>query len=294
MTSDRPFERAAIVGGAGAVGRLFAALLRETRTPLLLVDRREPPPEPGVTAIAADILRPGPVLLRELTSCDLVLLATPENIAISAVSGLGSALLGSTLLVDTLSVKSGFAEALAQSGFAGECLGINPMFAPDLGFAGRGVIITPYRDGPAARRFAGLMAERGALLSRMSADEHDRVCAALQVATHAAVLGFGMALRALDYDPGRMEALMPPPHRALLALLARMLAADPAVYHDIQAANPHAALMREQLQKAQQALDQRIAEGPEAFAATLNSLRGMLATSQVDYAALCARLFAVK
>lgn len=288
MNTAPSFRRAALVGGAGAVGRLLHTLLQEAGTPTVLVVDRQL--HSGTVGVEADILDAPQAVLQQIAACDVVILALPEDAAVAALGVLAPALPATALLVETLSVKTGFAAALAQGPYRGGCLGINPMFAPDLGFRNRGVIVTPHSAGPKDAQFRRLMSDCGARLVEMTADEHDRACAALQGATHAAVLGFGGALLQAGYEPHKLEAIMPPPHRVLLALLGRILAGEPAVYHDIQAANPHAAAMRARLLEAQRELDRSIQAGPDAFARQLDATRGMLSGSGTDYAALCSAL----
>jgi prephenate dehydrogenase len=52
---------------------------------------------------------------------------------------------------DTLSVKSRLCELLRSRGEDLEAVGLNPMFAPSLGLAGRPVAVVAERDGPRTR-----------------------------------------------------------------------------------------------------------------------------------------------
>jgi prephenate dehydrogenase len=296
VTNPGPFAAAVVVGGRGAVGRLLAQTLAAAGTTSLTTVDPSPAPapaaEPGIHLVA-DVTRPGPRVAAALAAADLVVLAIPEQVALAAAGPLLAAMKPGSLLVDTLSVKSRFAAAVAARATGVERLGVNPMFAPGLGFAGRSVVAVPYAAGPRAEAFLDLLAGRGARVTRLGAEAHDRACAALQVATHAALLTFGMALRAAGYDLGSVEGLMPPPHRTMLALLARLLGADPEVIRDIQAANPWAGEMRGRLRAAHEELERIVAGGDPArfheLAAELREIFG----DRGDYAELCARLFAV-
>jgi prephenate dehydrogenase len=294
MPREAAFRNVAIIGGRGAVGRLFNEVLTASGAVTLLLDNKPLPGDVPSNVLAIDILNARAEALQPLSACDLVILATPEHVAIEALESIAGVVDPGALLVETLSVKTGFARQVSTTDIRCECLGVNPMFAPDLGFHGNSVIATPHRAGARSGPFQQLMSDHGARVVVMTPDDHDRACASLQVATHAAILGFGHALLAAGYDARVMTEIMPPPHRTLLALLSRLLAGEPAVYHDIQVANPHARMMREQLRQAQLELDSIVDAGPEAFARELEALRGLLATSDLDFAALCARLFAVR
>jgi prephenate dehydrogenase len=284
-----------VIVGGGAVGRLLAASLLAAGTRgVLLVDPRALQPPDGALAVVDDICRPSPRTLQAIEASDLVVLATPEPVALEAVGVLLPRMRTGGLLVDTLSVKSRFAAALAGRATRAELLGINPMFAPSLGFAGRSVVAVPYAAGQSADAFIDFISAQGSTVVRLSAEQHDRVCAALQVATHAAVLGFGLALQASGHDVATAQQIAPPPHRALLALVARILAADPEVYRDIQAANPFAAEMRARLVEAHHRLGEVVAtDDPHQFAAMVAQLRSMFAGAETDYARYCGRLFEV-
>ena len=296
--TDNPFARAVIVGGSGAVGSLLARALTGAGTPhLLLVDRRPPsaPPSDAATSAVGDILRPSDEILRWIRSSDLVVLATPEPVAIESLNCLLPAMKPDSLLVDTLSVKGRYALALTARPTRTELLGVNPMFAPELGFEGRSVVAVPYRGGPQSDAFLGLITAWGSDVVCLSAESHDQACAALQIVTHASVLAFGMALAAGGYDIAAAERIMPPPHRTMLALLARIVAADPEVYRDIQSANPAAARARAGLVDAHRRLERIVAsDDPEPFHRLIGELREVLRGAQTDYAGLCARLFEIK
>lgn len=300
MSLEAPFRSATIVGGSGRVGSLFVRALAAAGTrDLVVVDRREPAASHSGTAtfLQGDIARATEGVLRRVGSCDLVILATPEPVAIEALDALLPSLKSGSLLVDTLSVKGRFAQALESPptrATEAELLGVNPMFAPDLGFAGRSVIAVPYRAGPRAETFLAFVAAQGSEVVRLSVEAHDQACAALQVVTHASILAFGMALAAGGYDVAAVERIMPPPHRTMLALLARIVAADPEVYRDVQAANPAAARARADLVDAHRRLERIVGcDDPEPFHRLIGELRELFRDARTDYAGLCARLFEV-
>ena len=55
------------------------------------------------------------------------------------------------------------------------------------------------------------------------------------------------ALAELDIDIADLDRIAPPPHAALLSLLARITSGAPEVYWDVQAANPYAPAARHAL-----------------------------------------------
>ncbi len=293
MTDGPPFSRIVIVGG-GKVGRLFARELQSASgCGGVIID-------PGAAVEASGAFRLLRQDIRELTSdskrvlgdADVVMLAVPERIATEAVEVLAGVLRPDALLVETLSVKSPFAASLKKVAAPFEILGVNPMFAPDLGIRGNGFVVVPYAAGARSEAFIGFLTFAGANIARMTSEEHDRVSAVMQAGTHAALLAFGIALRECRYDIAAVECIMPPPHRLLIAMLARLVRSNPEISRDVQCANPYARDVREQLREAHASLEKILAsDDTHAFQDLYASLGGLMPEAGSAYAQLCARLF---
>ncbi|WP_311137426.1 prephenate dehydrogenase/arogenate dehydrogenase family protein [Streptomyces sp. I6] len=204
-------RRCVVVGGAGAVGRLFAERLLAGGARVAVADTVEPGGEPaGTHYVRGDVTAPGARLEADLGHADLVVLAVPDAVALAAVPGLARVLRPDALLVDTLSVKQPVTAALRAHAPAVQAVGLNPMFAPALGFEGRPVAAVVVNDGPRVGALLELVGSWGARVVPMDAAEHDRLAGASQALTHAAVLGFGLALTRLGPDMGRIREIAPP------------------------------------------------------------------------------------
>lgn len=275
-----PLRRGVIVG-AGAVGAMFAGHLRDSGMRICLVDTRTPPWSPteaGYRWLTGDITHIDVAVGHELGEADLVLLAVPEPVAVAAVGHVAAFLRPGTVLADTLSVKSQIAAAAHTVPDTVEMVSLNPMFAPALGIAGRAVSAVVLHDGPGVRRLLDLVTDWGARVVRQSAIDHDRLTGATQVLTHAAVLAFGLALVELNVDLPALVEVAPPPHAAMLSLLARIASGVPEVYWDIQRANPQAQVARSALAQAIERLSTVVTDGDEkAFAMDIDQLSGLFA-----------------
>lgn len=241
-------ERAIILGGHGGVGTLVGGCLEAHGVEVVAIDR-VPPADQRRRWVCDDVAAPAPATLQAVEDADLVVLALPEAVAIRAISRLAAHLRPAALLVDTLSVKSAFLAAVAELRLRCEIIGINPLFAPSLGWPGQAVAQVTVVGGPRARWFLQLFEHAGARVVALAPHDHDRLLAPVQVLAHAAVLAFGTALHELAADALPAGAA-PPPHRLLLSLLARILGGAPHAYWDIQASNPHAAAVRAALAAA--------------------------------------------
>jgi prephenate dehydrogenase len=285
--------RCVVVGGAGAVGGMFVDLLLGAGADVCVVDASPPRQDAWrCTFECGDITAISPRLEAELRRADLVLLAVPEEVAITAVGPVARALEPGALVADTLSVKSAVVAALDAEARHVEALSLNPMFAPSLGIDGRAVAAVIVHDGPRTGELLGLLGSRGGHVVEVSAREHDELTAVTQALTHAAVLAFGLALEDLDVDVRALGELAPPPHLTLLALLARIASGQPETYRDVQAANPYAPRARAALANGVRRLADVIDSGSEAdFGALLAQLGARLGPDDDHYRELCADIF---
>lgn len=280
MSGVQTIGRVVVAGGSGAVGTLFAESLQDSGNDVVIVDRDTPGPSHRVTRfVRGDISDPGADVADVVRTADAVLLSVPEPVALVAVGRLVGTLRPDALIVDTLSVKSTVVAALhAAATVTGstEALSLNPMFAPSLGFAGHSVASVVVRDGRRGRALHDLIEQWGARVVTVTADQHDRVAAAAQALTHASVLAFGAALAELDVDIADLDRLGPPPHTALLSLLARIASGTPEVYWDVQAANPYAPAARRALARGVSQLAGVVEDGDRAaFGDLLDRLCGL-------------------
>ena len=286
MSGAPTIGRVVVAGGAGAVGSLFAERLQESGNDVVIVDLATPVPARGVTRfVRGDISHPGAEVTDLVRAADAVLLSVPEPVALVAIDRLTGALRPDALIADTLSVKTTVVPALrAAVMVSGEALSLNPMFAPSLGFAGHPVASVVVRNGWRGRALRGLIEQWGARVVTVTADQHDRLAAAAQALTHAAVIGFGAALAELDVDIADLDRMGPPPHTALLSLLARIASGAPEVYWDVQAANPYAPAARRALSRGVSRLEGVVEDGNcEEFADLLDRLCGVLGPLRGTY-----------
>jgi 4-amino-4-deoxyprephenate dehydrogenase len=271
--------RVVVAGGSGAVGSLFAERLAEADNDVVVVDVAVPGPAHCVTRfVRGDIAEPAAEVTDLVRGADAILLSVPEPVALVAINRMAPELRPDALIADTLSVKTTVVPALRAAVMAaGEALSLNPMFAPSLGFAGHPVASVVVRDGRRGRALRALIEQWGARVVTVTADQHDRVAAAAQALTHAAVIAFGAALAELNVDIADLDRMGPPPHTALLSLLARIASGAPEVYWDVQAANPHAPAARRALARGVSRLTDVVDDGDcAAFGDLLDRLCGVL------------------
>ncbi len=292
MRANLP-EQVVVVGGSGSVGHLLIERWHADAVPVVVVDQVAPTDPLASRVVIGDISAPSDEVSAALRDAAIVVLALPESVALQALPTIAGMLAPTTLLVETLSVKSRFGQQFTRLQPQPQCVGINPMFAPSLGMAGRPVAAVVHRSGASASEFLDTLTRWGTHLVELSADAHDRRCAATQALTHATVLAFGLALADLERD-AQDTALATPPHALILALLARIGGGTPAVYSDIQTANPYAAHARKAMATAMAELSDVADRGSEQeFGELMSRALSPLGDNVDDYAAVCARLIEV-
>ncbi|WP_310551579.1 prephenate dehydrogenase dimerization domain-containing protein [Paenibacillus glufosinatiresistens] len=287
----RLLRRCVIAGGTGSVGSMFAALLAKAGAEVSLIDLHFSAVK--YKLVQCDITSPTPEAAAAIQSADLVMLSLPEEAALHAVFLVSRLMKSDSLLVHTLSVQKPMALEIEALGISQEVVGLNPMFAPDLGIAGRPVAAIIRNEGPRAAELLDLLSGLGGRVERLEAEEHDGLVAAMQALTHASILSFGLALSALHVDIAKLSALAPPPHSTLLALLARISSGTPEVYWDVQTANPNASTARSMLIAAADRL--HVLTTAESafhdFTDVLNNIREMFGDELASYQALCSSIF---
>jgi prephenate dehydrogenase len=256
-------KNAVIIGGAGQAGELLIRSLLDGGVAITIVDLTPPAASgPEQRYIQGNVRAIDRELEQAIHDSDCVCICLPERVALDSAPRLAAAMADGALWVDTLSIKGPITKALEMHSRRIEILSINPMFAPALGWKGRPVAVVEI-ESPGSRRqyFKQLLTEWGASVETITAEEHDRLTAALQVATHAAALAFGSSLLNSSYNLKAALRLATPPHRMLLGLLYRISSQNPEVYWDIQAHHPHAAEVRQQLINSLEHIETQTAQG---------------------------------
>jgi prephenate dehydrogenase len=201
----------------------------------------------------------------------------PPEPTLRAFANLSPFMKAGSMFMDVLSVKGPICRVMAKGRSDIECLSVHPMFAPRTGFANQNVAVVRVRPGVATAAAEALIASWDARVHVLTAEEHDARTAMVQAATHAAILSFGITLMSMGYRAEDVLPLSTPPHRILMALLARITSGNPYVYQQIQTENPLSASARTAITAAAMRFDRIAATDDGAdFTELFQSLRSML------------------
>jgi len=178
------------------------------------------------------------------------------------------------LWLDVTSVKQAPVEAMLAS--QAEVLGLHPMTAPPKApsLRGRVMVVCEARLQHWKPWVDGLCLALQAECVRGTPEHHDQVMALAQAMVHATHLAQAGVLR--HYQPllGNLEALMPYRSASFeldTAMISRILSLNPAIYEDIQFANPHVGPMLAQLVEQLQTLQEHVAQGDESARAAFRA-----------------------
>jgi prephenate dehydrogenase len=269
-------DNTVLIGAGGAVGQLVHAALLARPCTLTAVDLVAPDaPVDRCRWLIADARQPSEDLATALANAGTIVLCLPESVSLAALATLAPLIRRGSLLVAVLSIHARFADAVLAQEPAFEALGMNPMFRPDLGFAGQRVMLIPITVGRRSAAWELTLQSWGAVPVTVDPVEHDRLSAAVQAVPHAVLMALGESLRRLGHSPADVLAIAPPPCRLLLALVARLVTGNAEVYRELQACNPEAQRTRQVLCEAVEELGATAAQRP-AFDALWEQLQNWL------------------
>jgi chorismate mutase / prephenate dehydrogenase len=229
---------AAIVGGAGAMGRWLADFLEDGGHRVAIVDPALS--EPGRASF--------PDIETAAEKVKVLAFATPVR---STAPLLRRAIDTGTraLLFDVLSVKAPIAPLLAQAARSGmQVTSVHPMFGPSARtLSGRNLLIVSC-GVPAADRAARSLFARSALtIAEVPLERHDLLIAESLGMSHAVNLLFMATLGADPVSPHELARAASTTFHRQSALAALVASEGPDLYLDIQALNPHSWSIYEEL-----------------------------------------------
>ena len=292
-TLDSKIKHCSVVGGEGAVGKMFVGFLRAAGVEVCVIDLVASGSTNGATSaqLLGDITNPSKEIEEVLSVTDCVLLAVPEAVTLAAIEVVSSMVSGRVMIAHTCSVQGPVKAKLEELEPPLESVGFNPMFGPSLPPHGRPVAAVVVRDGPLVRHLVAIVEGAGVRVVRLSAVEHDRICGVSQSATHAAIISFGLSLLDSGVSIEDLARLAPPPCVTMLSLLARVATGAPEVYWDVQTGNPNGAPSRLRIVDALRQLSQTVDIGNfREFERDLNDVAVYLGAGLEYFASIGQRL----
>ncbi len=211
-----------IIGGRGAMGRLFSGFFRARGHAVYVSDLDTPMNNEEV-----------------ISRSDVVLVSVPLHQAVEILSELAPYFRPQQLVLEICSLKVGPMAALERS--SAWYVGLHPMYGPYVSdFRGQTMIVCRGRiPEPHWLWLLRLLEDSGLKIHICSAEEHDRMMAVIQLIPHLATVVLGHSLRQLGVDIQNSLQFTSPIYRLELDLIGRLFAQDPRLYAAIGMQNPY-------------------------------------------------------
>ncbi|MEA3588762.1 bifunctional chorismate mutase/prephenate dehydrogenase [Pseudidiomarina sp. 1APP75-27a] len=209
-----------VVGGDGALGRLFVERFREAGATVYSLDQ-------GDWHRAEEYCH----------AADLVLVSVPIAATEEVIADLPT-LPEQCILADVTSVKQKPLQAmLAQHN--GPVVGLHPMFGPQVAtLAKQLIVIAEGRQPEAYQWLLDTLARWGAQLYTTTAARHDEAMGFIQVMRHLSTFVYGAHLAEERADLQQLLDLSSPIYRLELMMVGRLFAQNADLYADIILAHP--------------------------------------------------------
>lgn len=244
-----------IVGGAGAYGRWLRSFFRDR---MELDVAGHDPADPG--SLGPDAL---------LARSDVLVFAAPIRATPGVIEAWALRARGrdrAQLWLDITSVKAAPIEAMLRS--QAEVVGLHPLTAPPKTptLRGRVIVVCEARLARWRPWLEGFLRALEAECVRVTPEQHDRSMALVQALAHAVHLGEARVIGERGSATGGLEQLLKlrtPLFEMDAAIVARMLSLSPAIYEDIQFANPDAPKVLEALAASLRRMAELVADGSD-------------------------------
>ncbi|WP_448551907.1 bifunctional chorismate mutase/prephenate dehydrogenase [Thalassotalea montiporae] len=204
-----------VIGGQGQLGRIFVDLFTRSGYTVHIIEKDDWDHSEAILAKAS-----------------LVIVAVPIRFTAMIIKQLEH-LPSSCILADVTSVKeSPLYEMLNVH--KGPVLGLHPMFGPDVGSLIKQTIISC--EGRGSEHYQWVLEQFkvwGATIYPVSANEHDRAMAMVQVMRHFSTIAYGYHLMTEGADLQQLVDMSSPIYRLELIMVGRLFAQNPELYSDI-------------------------------------------------------------
>lgn len=247
-----------ILGGTGQMGQWFKRFLGEARYEVLISGRRTPL-----------------TYLQCIEQSDVVIVNVPIRNTVQVIHDVGRYFRPGQLIADNTSIKTQPVEAMLAAVPAGvEVLGMHTIFGPRVESLRRQNIVftrTP-ASGPRAKEFEDIFYKHGATITYTTPQYHDKQMAFHQNLEHFTKIALAQVLRAHFSDPTEMDRYSSPNSRTSLAIMGRILRADPDLYSEIQSYNLQGPAMLKAYLDVVQTLAQAMIDGNvDAFTGSMTA-----------------------
>ena len=212
-----------ILGGTGQMGQWFRKFLGEARCNVLISGRRTPL-----------------TYQQCIEQSDVVIINVPIRNTVDVIHDVGRYFRPGQLITDNTSIKTQPVEAMLAAVPEGvEVLGMHTIFGPRVeSLRNQNIVFTRTPlSGARAKEFEDIFYKYGATITYTTPQYHDKQMAFHQNLEHFTKIALAQVLHTHFSDPTEMDRYSSPNSRTSLAIMGRILRADPDLYSEIQSYN---------------------------------------------------------
>jgi prephenate dehydrogenase len=232
-----------LVGAKGRMGSLFARILSEAGYRVRTADAKD-----------------GPIDWDAIASCEVILLAVPMTAVQPVLNRLGPLTRPDGATIDLCSLKEEPLRSMRRH-CRGETVGCHPLFGPTVeSLRDQLVFLSPGEQGGWFSWWRSFLQGEGARIVEMSARDHDRLMARVQVLRHMMIFSFGLSLSRLGFDLDKELPLAGSWFGQLMDMLGVQLDQDLDMYPDIALGNKEGGMVFDEFVRAASDLGRCVAE----------------------------------
>jgi len=228
--------RIAIVGGSGKMGRWFARFLRQDGKEVVLVGRSEE----RLREAQQDLDLTVTTDLSRVRDTDAIIISVPLDALEPVVERLAPYINSGQVVADLTSLKAGPVEIMHRHIQSAVTLGTHPVFGPGAKtLAKQNFILTPTteRETTLAGKVRGYLETRGAQVSLMTPEEHDRMMTVILGLAHFIAIASADTLLSTDRFQ-EMKQIGGTTFQLLYTLVESVISEDPELYASLQISFP--------------------------------------------------------
>ena len=212
---------------------------------------------------------------RCIEQSDVVIINVPIRNTVDVIHDVGQHFRPGQLIADNTSIKTQPVEAMLAAVAEGvEVLGMHTIFGPRVeSLRHQNIVFTrTAASGPRAKEFEDIFYKHGATITYTTPQYHDKQMAFHQNLEHFTKVVLAQVLHSHFSDPTEMDRYSSPNSRTSLAIMGRILRADPDLYGEIQSYNLQGPAMLKAYLDVVQNLVQAMTGGDiDAFARSMTS-----------------------
>lgn len=223
----------AVVGGLGRMGAWMARLFAGAGHDVAVFDACQ-----------------GPICWDRVAAAEVVILAVPIPALEEVMTQLGPRTREDGVVIDIASLKTEPIRLMLRH-CRGEVIGSHPLFGPQTDdLKDQTFFLCQARSTRWLPWFRSFLETRGARVTDIDPQKHDRLMSRVQVLRHLAIFCFGRSLMRLEFDPAGDAALSGPLFSELLGQLDRQLSQEPNLFADLALFNPDADQVADEFRQA--------------------------------------------